>query len=206
MSAPRNHIGIGAASIRPTRAPKSSRALSACSRSLDNSSSLSLKSKTQINAAPAGETLGSASVPRKVRALRESGGTRVMAKGAALFWVRRTCAVSVSSCASSSPPSACPLSSLRYSGIRSRPSHPARRSGASIRPSARTSKGTAGDSSIMRDSRRSERRVRSVPLVRALAFSMNQPAIAVHAASSRPIMTKRAGDSVITDQLCRQLR
>ena len=91
MSAPRNHIGIGAASIRPTSAPKSSRARAASSRSRVNSASLSLKSNTQIRAAPPGDTAESARVPCIASDLPDPGDT-VMAirNGRAVFWVRRT--------------------------------------------------------------------------------------------------------------------
>ena len=207
MSAPRNHIGIGAASIRPTSAPKSSRARAASSLSCVSSASLSLKSNTQISAAPPGETAESASDPCIASDLPDPGET-VMAirNGFAVFCVRRTCWVSSSTCSSLRPRPSGPVSSLRYSGTLSSPIQRARRSGASILPSARTSSGMAGPSSIMRDRRCAARRLATDFCSRPVARSITHTAPAVHSASRRPIMASSAGEDSITRQLCGRAR
>ena len=190
---------MGAASIRPTSAPKSSRARAASSRNCSNSASLSLKSKTQISAAPPGETAGSARDPCIASDLPEPGATVIaMRNGLAVFCVRRTLRVRSSICASVRPRPSAPASSDMYSGTLSSPIQRASRSGASIRPSARTSSGIAGASSIRR-----ERRCATCLLAidfcsRPLARSIAQTAPAVHKASRRPTMASSAGEVSIT--------
>ena len=71
----------GAASINPTSAAKSARARSASRRRLMSSSWLSVKSNTQISAAPDGDTAGSASAPRSAILLPVPGGVTAMRKG-----------------------------------------------------------------------------------------------------------------------------
>ncbi len=209
-SAPRNHIGMGAASIRPTSAAKSPVARAAAARRRAISLWLSVKSNTHTSAAPPGETCGSASVPYSARERCEPGRLIAMRKGAADFWVVWILPQSWSICACESPPAlglpAGAASSERYLGMLARPSIRASLSGASIRPSTRTSSGSAGATSSRVCIRLTL--VRSAFARRALRLARNTttPAPTAQAARTSAISTSESGERSIAQPLCARAR
>ena len=123
-----------------------------------------------------------------------------MRNGAAVFCVLRTASRSCSRSSAASPASP-PSSSLRKPGSCSSPSQAASRSGPSILPSALTSSGTAGESSIIRVSRRAVLRAARACRARLCAASTSHTAPNVQPASSRPSRTSATGDNSMRRQL-----